>query len=52
MPRGISCRLWNVRCRRIARGQSKPLKRLCLDVLELAPDRAGALSVLYDIRKS
>jgi tetratricopeptide (TPR) repeat protein len=27
-------------------------ERLCLDVLELAPDRPGALSVLYDIRKS
>src|SRR5271165_2882403 len=26
-------------------------ERLCLDVLELAPDRPGALSVLYSIRK-
>jgi tetratricopeptide (TPR) repeat protein len=26
-------------------------ERLCLDVLELAPDRPGALSVLYEIRK-
>jgi Tfp pilus assembly protein PilF len=26
-------------------------ERLCLDVLELAPDRPGALSILYSIRK-
>jgi hypothetical protein len=26
-------------------------ERLCLDVLELAPDRPGALTVLYQIRK-
>jgi tetratricopeptide (TPR) repeat protein len=27
-------------------------ERLCLDVLELAPDRPGALSILYEIRKA
>jgi len=27
-------------------------ERLCLDVLELAPDRPGALTVLYEIRKA
>jgi tetratricopeptide (TPR) repeat protein len=26
-------------------------ERLCLDVLELAPDRPGALSILYEIRR-
>ena len=33
-------------------GANETAERLCLDVLELAPDRPGALSVLYDIRKS
>jgi tetratricopeptide (TPR) repeat protein len=33
-------------------GAAETAERLCLDVLELAPDRPGALSVLYDIRKS
>ena len=33
-------------------GADETAERLCLDVLELAPDRPGALSVLYDIRKS
>ncbi len=32
-------------------GADETAERLCLDVLELAPDRPGALSVLYDIRK-
>ncbi len=27
-------------------------ERLCLDVLELAPDRVGALSILYEIRRA
>ncbi len=33
-------------------GADEVAERLCLDVLELAPDRPGALSVLYEIRKS
>ena len=33
-------------------GADEAAERLCLDVLELAPDRPGALSVLYDIRKT
>jgi Tfp pilus assembly protein PilF len=33
-------------------GADETAERLCLDVLELAPDRPGALSVLYDIRKA
>ncbi len=33
-------------------GANETAERLCLDVLELAPDRPGALSVLYDIRKA
>src|SRR5579871_1459064 len=33
-------------------GADETADRLCLDVLELAPDRPGALSVLYDIRKA
>lgn len=33
-------------------GAIETAERLCLDVLELAPDRPGALSVLYDIRKA
>src|SRR5580692_7872757 len=32
-------------------GDRNTAERLCLDVLELAPDRPGALSVLYRIRK-
>jgi tetratricopeptide (TPR) repeat protein len=32
-------------------GAKEVAERLCLDVLELAPDRPGALSVLYSIRK-
>jgi Tfp pilus assembly protein PilF len=32
-------------------GAVETAERLCLDVLELAPDRTGALSILYDIRK-
>jgi tetratricopeptide (TPR) repeat protein len=32
-------------------GSKDVAERLCLDVLELAPDRPGALSVLYSIRK-
>ena len=32
-------------------GDKNTAERLCLDVLELAPDRPGALSVLYSIRK-
>jgi tetratricopeptide (TPR) repeat protein len=32
-------------------GDKATAERLCLDVLELAPDRPGALSVLYNIRK-
>ena len=31
-------------------GATETAERLCLDVLELAPDRPGALSVLYEIR--
>jgi Tfp pilus assembly protein PilF len=33
-------------------GATEMAERLCLDVLELAPDRHGALSILYDIRKA
>ncbi len=33
-------------------GANETAERLCLDVLELAPDRPGALSVLYEIRKA
>src|ERR1700752_4628185 len=33
-------------------GANETAERLCLDVLELAPDRPGALSVLYDIRNA
>src|ERR1700727_2915296 len=33
-------------------GANETAERLCLDVLELAPDRPGALSVRYDIRKA
>jgi len=33
-------------------GATETATRLCLDVLELAPDRPGALSVLYEIRKA
>jgi tetratricopeptide (TPR) repeat protein len=33
-------------------GAIETAERLCLDVLELAPDRPGALSVLYEIRKT
>ena len=33
-------------------GADETAERLCLDVLELAPDRPGALSILYDIRKA
>ena len=33
-------------------GAIETAERLCLDVLELAPDRPGALSVLYQIRKA
>ena len=33
-------------------GSKEVAERLCLDVLELAPDRPGALSVLHEIRKS
>lgn len=33
-------------------GAIETAERLCLDVLELAPDRPGALGVLADIRKS
>lgn len=32
-------------------GDIETAERLCLDVLELAPDRPGALTVLYQIRK-
>ena len=32
-------------------GAKDVAERLCLDVLELSPDRPGALSVLYSIRK-
>ncbi len=33
-------------------GATETAERLCLDVLELAPDRPGALSILYGIRKA
>ena len=33
-------------------GATETAVRLCLEVLELAPDRPGALAVLYDIRKA
>jgi tetratricopeptide (TPR) repeat protein len=33
-------------------GADETAERLCLDVLELAPDRPGALSILYEIRKA
>jgi tetratricopeptide (TPR) repeat protein len=33
-------------------GAIETAARLCLDVLELAPDRPGALTVLYEIRKA
>lgn len=33
-------------------GADETAERLCLDILELAPDRPGALSVLYDVRKA
>jgi tetratricopeptide (TPR) repeat protein len=33
-------------------GVTETAERLCLDVLELAPDRPGALGVLYEIRKA
>jgi tetratricopeptide (TPR) repeat protein len=33
-------------------GAQATAERLCLDVLELAPDRIGALSILYEIRKA
>jgi tetratricopeptide (TPR) repeat protein len=33
-------------------GATDTAERLCLDVLELAPDRPGALTVLYEIRKA
>jgi Flp pilus assembly protein TadD len=33
-------------------GATETAERLCLDVQELAPDRPGALSVLYEIRKA
>lgn len=33
-------------------GATAAAERLCLDVLELAPDRPGALGVLYEIRKA
>src|SRR6201988_27102 len=33
-------------------GAVETAERLCLDVRELAPDRPGALSVLYEIRKA
>ncbi len=32
-------------------GATATAEQLCLDVLELAPDRPGALSILYEIRK-
>ncbi len=37
--------------REYQRGEKDSAERLCLDVLELAPDRPGALSILYTIRK-
>src|SRR5690349_10303073 len=33
-------------------GAIETAESLCLDVLELAPDRLGALRVLYEIRKT
>ena len=33
-------------------GANDTAERLCLDVLELAPDRIGALCILYEIRKA
>ncbi len=33
-------------------GAIEAAERLCLDVLEMAPDRPGALSVLYQIRRA
>ncbi len=33
-------------------GATETAERLCLDVLELSPDRPGALSVLYEIRNA
>jgi Tfp pilus assembly protein PilF len=33
-------------------GAIETAERLCLDVLEMAPDRPGALSVLYQIRRA
>jgi tetratricopeptide (TPR) repeat protein len=33
-------------------GATETAERLCLDVLELAPDRTGALFTLYEIRKA
>lgn len=33
------------------RGADDVAEQLCLDVLELAPDRPGALSILFEIRK-
>ena len=35
----------------LRQGARDTAEQLCLDVLELAPDRPGALSVLYQIRK-
>jgi predicted Zn-dependent protease len=32
-------------------GATETAEQLCLEVLELAPDRPGALTVLYQIRK-
>ena len=47
-----SCPWWSAPSRPTARAPIETAERLCLDVLELAPDRPGALSVLYDIRKA
>ena len=33
-------------------GATETAERLCRDVLQLAPDRPGALSILYEIRKT
>src|SRR5580658_4813350 len=33
-------------------GATETAERLCLDVLELAPDRPVALTILYEIRKA
>ena len=33
-------------------GATETAEQLCLDVLEMAPDRPGALSVLFEIRKA